>query len=185
MIWGSNVVNLAASLWGHLSTETRDQWGMTPLTDYRPRVRSIENMDPFISSRILGLWGIAWTTTEVLFPKAEAKLLRTFRCAACVTRGYPISFITSTCGSRTPLVRAIRFSSELIPGSLLATAQTLPDCPRNEGQVTPQTFVTDGLSVSANLVGFLDGFLDQAAYAPTYVSVVRVYKLISSCIANW
>ena len=53
----------------------------------------------------------------------------------------PISFITSTCGSRTGLSD---FPRRLIPDSLFATAQTLPDCPRNEGRLTPQTFVTSG-----------------------------------------
>ena len=36
----------------------------------------------------------------------------------------------------TPPLRAVRVGSELIPGSLFATAQTLPYCPKGEGRVT-------------------------------------------------
>ena len=67
---------------------------------------------------------------------ARARLRKVFRCAACMIHEYPISLITPICGSHTPPVWAIRFASELIPGSLLATTQTHSDCPKDEGRVT-------------------------------------------------
>ena len=55
--------------------------------------------------------------------------------------GYPISFITSICGSHTPPVWAIRFASKLIPRSLFATTRIA----RKKRDGLPlQTLVTDG-----------------------------------------